>query len=271
MISSKDAELENKNKRIKELEEKVKQLQMEITIQKSQNNLVEETTRNQLCGNENNKIREVTTNAILDPKDLFAGEDQVILELVAEETRTEETRTEETTTEETTTEQPIEMKIKTNCLSKTPAGVHNISFGNDFTFEVLTSDIAGPGWIIIQQRIRGGVDFYRNLEEYRNGFGDFWDGDFFLGLEKIHQLTNDEPYELYIHMHRYDGEILIARYDKFAISGAYDNYRLALGAFSGNTTDHLSYHKNKKFSTYNYDFCTKKHQGGWWYDNCAQS
>lgn len=253
-ISGNDAELENKNNQIQELEEKLKQ--MEITIQKLQNNSVEETTCNQLCGNENKKIREVTTNAILDSKDLFSDEDKVMLELVAEET---------------TTEQQIETKKTTNCLSKTPAGVHNITLGNGFNLEVLSnSDIAGPGWIVIQQRIRGGVDFYRDWGEYRNGFGDFWDGDFFLGLEKIHQLTNEEAFELYIHMQRYDGEILIARYDEFAISAAYDNYRLDLGEFSGNTSDQLSYHKNKRFTTYESTTCTKKHHGGWWYDNCAK-
>ncbi|KAK0065208.1 BpsFReD13.1, partial [Biomphalaria pfeifferi] len=31
----------------------------------------------------------------------------------------------------------------------------------------------GGGWIIFQRRINGKVDFYRNWQAYRDGFGDY--------------------------------------------------------------------------------------------------
>lgn len=160
------------------------------------------------------------------------------------------------------------------------SGVHKITMRNGNTFEVLcNSDIAGPGWTIIQQRIKGGVDFKRNWIECKEGFGDFWDGDFFLGLEKIHRLTTEEPQELYIHVEQLDGSSVFAKYDEFAISGEDDQYRLIkLVGYSGNSDyDRMSHNKNMKFSTYERDNdnyhenCSTFYHGGagWWFNQCS--
>lgn len=160
--------------------------------------------------------------------------------------------------------------------------VANSSDKHSFNFDVLyDSEINGPGWIVIQQRIKGNENFYRDWASYRDGFGSF-DGDFFLGLEKIHRITREQPYELYIYMDKIniDGtmeQIQFARYDEFAISGEEDNYRLIkLGQYSGNATDHLDYHRNAPFSTYDRDNdeavdgnCASYRHGGWWHKHCA--
>ncbi|XP_064545442.1 angiopoietin-related protein 7-like [Drosophila montana] len=88
---------------------------------------------------------------------------------------------------------------------------------------------AGPGWIVIQQRINGKEDFYRNWATYRAGFGSF-EGDYFLGLERIHRLTSAQPHELYIHMEGFDDNITYYRYEQFAIAGENAQYRLNLCA-----------------------------------------
>ena len=45
-------------------------------------------------------------------------------------------------------------------------------------------------WIIVMQRFDGSLDFNRGWIEYRNGFGNRGQGEFWLGNEKVHLLTN---------------------------------------------------------------------------------
>lgn len=151
--------------------------------------------------------------------------------------------------------------------------VHDIKLRNFETFPVLcNSEIAGRGWTFIQQRINGVENFNRNWETYKNGFGSF-SGDFFLGLEKIHRLTKDQPHELYIYMENYKNLKFFARYDNFSIAGEEDKYRLlSLGTFSGNAgIDAFKFSKNKQFSTYDNDNdewsgnCATVRFGGWWF------
>ncbi|XP_030567399.1 angiopoietin-related protein 7-like [Drosophila novamexicana] len=161
-------------------------------------------------------------------------------------------------------------------------GIHKITRDQEAPFDVLyDSATAGPGWTVIQQRINGKEDFYRNWTTYREGFGSF-DGDFFLGLERIHRLMRAQPHELYIYMVGFDGDIRYRKYDQFAISGEKDQYTLiTLGKSVGNATaDRLQYHKNQKFTTfdrdndnYNSGNCASENKfgGGWWYDFCAHS
>lgn len=46
------------------------------------------------------------------------------------------------------------------------------------------------GWIVFQRRFNGSVDFYRDWNAYKHGFGDLR-SEFWLGNEKIHQLTSE--------------------------------------------------------------------------------
>ncbi|XP_078697501.1 angiopoietin-related protein 3-like [Branchiostoma floridae x Branchiostoma belcheri] len=51
------------------------------------------------------------------------------------------------------------------------------------------------GWTTVQRRQDGTVDFNRTWEEYQRGFGDL-EGEFWLGLDKLHALTSVGKYIL---------------------------------------------------------------------------
>ncbi|XP_023175071.2 angiopoietin-related protein 7-like [Drosophila hydei] len=135
--------------------------------------------------------------------------------------------------------------------------------------------IAGPGWTVIQRRIGGTEDFNRNWEEYKTGFGDL-QYDYFMGLEKIHLLTQSQPHELYIQLEDFNNEIRNARYTHFLIGSEEESYKLIkLGNFSGNSGDAFTKHLNMKFSTKDRDNdlvtnnCAIVHESGWWFHNCS--
>lgn len=54
-------------------------------------------------------------------------------------------------------------------------------------------------WTLIQRRQDGSEDFYRSWLDYKHGFGSLV-GEFWLGNERIHQLTNQDFYRLRIDM-----------------------------------------------------------------------
>ena len=128
---------------------------------------------------------------------------------------------------------------------------------------------AGGGWIVIQRRVSGGVDFYRNWAEYREGFGSL-EGDFWWGNEKIHALTSSDRYELRVDL-KYKGKSSFAHYSSFSLDGENDNYALRLGTYDGTAGDSLSYHNGKPFSTYDRDNDGRAqndavvYSGAWWY------
>ncbi|XP_005099182.1 fibroleukin [Aplysia californica] len=128
------------------------------------------------------------------------------------------------------------------------------------------------GWIVIQRRASADVDFFRGWADYKNGFGDL-SGNFWFGLEKIHQLTSQGRCELRIDL-RFQGKNYYASYDNFSLSGETENYKLQLSGFSGNASDSMAYHNHKVFSTKDRDndswggSCANAYHGAWWYDKC---
>lgn len=140
---------------------------------------------------------------------------------------------------------------------------------------LLDNLLPGSGWSLILQRIDGIENFNRTWDEYRRGFGRF-DADFFLGLDKIYNLTSAQRYELLVLLELGNGTKQYAQYDNFKIADNTDLYRLSLGEFSGNVmADNLSMHTREPFSTYNSDTddslgnCGAENGGGFWYTGCG--
>jgi len=167
----------------------------------------------------------------------------------------------------------------TSCLAfGNSSGIHEITVPDFDSFSVLCdSQTVSPGWTVIQRRIDGKVNFQRNWAEYRDGFGSL-DGEFFMGLEKIHRLTTSSRYELYVHMTTLSGNIKIVHYDNFVVGGEDEQYKLQnVGLAFGNVTkDCLGKLEGQKFSTFDRDNdqwmegkCAEDFNGGWWYNKCA--
>ena len=131
----------------------------------------------------------------------------------------------------------------------------------------------GGGWIVIQRRNAslGTVNFYRNWEDYVNGFGDL-DGEFWIGLENIHELTNQQDVELQVTVWN-DDETITWNYTTFRVASAASKYYLSVSGGTGDgVTDGLAYSNGRQFSTfdrdndqYKYLNCASSYQGGWWY------
>ena len=86
---------------------------------------------------------------------------------------------------------------------------------------------------MFQKRLDGSVDFDRNWNDYRIGFGNL-SGEFWLGLDKIHRLTSDSNSMLRVDLEDFERNSRYAEYNKFGVSGENDKYKLILGSYSGN-------------------------------------
>ncbi|XP_064545662.1 fibrinogen-like protein 1 [Drosophila montana] len=161
--------------------------------------------------------------------------------------------------------------ISDRCLGKS-TGVYTIKVSEMKTLSVVCdSDLAGAGWIVVLRRINGQVTFNRNWEEYKAGFGN-QHGEFFIGLENLHLLTQSQPHDLYIRLTDFKNEARFARYSNFLIGNETESYELKrLGEYSGNAVDAFRYHEHMKFSTPDRDNdlkvgnCAKDHNSGWWF------
>ncbi|XP_038122461.1 angiopoietin-related protein 1 [Culex quinquefasciatus] len=136
------------------------------------------------------------------------------------------------------------------------------------------------GWLVVQQRLDGAVAFNRSWADYRTGFGVVGGAsEFWLGLEQLHQLTDNGRYELVVEVRKESGLYGYARYSEFKVAGEGEHYGLIkLGNYFGTVGDELRYHLGKKFSTFDSDNdnwkegnCAKRYGGGWWYSGCAYS
>ncbi|GFR92869.1 angiopoietin-related protein 1 [Elysia marginata] len=125
------------------------------------------------------------------------------------------------------------------------------------------------------RRVTGSVNFDKKWDDYKQGFGSF-DGDFWLGNDKIHTMTSDGVFEIKIDL-EYKGKSAYAHYDSFYIAGENEKYKLRIGSYTGTAGDSFKYHNNRPFSTIDRDndawskSCATLHGGGWWFGACDHS
>ncbi|XP_063546887.1 ficolin-1-like [Cydia strobilella] len=137
---------------------------------------------------------------------------------------------------------------------------------------------AGGGWTVFQNRFDGSQDFYKSWTDYKYGFGNLA-GEFWLGLDKLHYLTNQKLYELRVELETQNGHEAYAAYSVLTIGPEYEGYRIStLGTYYGTAGDSLSYHAGQKFSAMDMDHdewkdgsCAVEHGGAWWYKECDKS
>uniref|UniRef100_A0A8C5U2Q8 Fibrinogen C-terminal domain-containing protein n=1 Tax=Malurus cyaneus samueli TaxID=2593467 RepID=A0A8C5U2Q8_9PASS len=138
-------------------------------------------------------------------------------------------------------------------------------------------DMDGGGWIVFQRRWDGSVNFLRDWDSYKRGFGNQLT-EFWMGNDNIHLLTSLGPCELRIDLRDFENNYYFAKYASFRVLGESEKYRLVLGDFlGGNAGDSLSYHRDMPFSTTDQDNdmssfnCATEYKGAWWYNDCHYS
>ncbi|XP_028415030.1 microfibril-associated glycoprotein 4-like [Dendronephthya gigantea] len=156
-------------------------------------------------------------------------------------------------------------------------GVYEIDPGKTGSFKVFCDmTTSGGGWTVIQRRLTGSVDFYRGWQDYKNGFGDV-NGEYWLGLDRIHRMTTALQNELRIDMEDTSGNTKYAQYNTFAVGSEQQKYILSIGGYAGTAGDSLSPHKGMAFTTKNRDNdadvnnCAVVFKGAWWYSSCHSS
>ena len=136
----------------------------------------------------------------------------------------------------------------------------------------------GGGWLVVQRRQDGSVDFNRTWLEYEDGFGKLT-GEFWYGLRALHCLTGQGGWEMRMDIKLANGTNIILQYEQFKVASAKDKYKLTVGGFQGTTTDPMAYHNGMYFTTKDNDndkssgncalvYGLKQPIGGWWYKHC---
>ncbi|BFZ21239.1 hypothetical protein BsWGS_24278 [Bradybaena similaris] len=168
----------------------------------------------------------------------------------------------------------LEAQVPDSTCSK---GMHSNTSRKEFLLwgrvpALCDTETDGGGWVIIQRRTTGNVDFYKRWTEYKIGFGipttDFW-----IGLDVIHQLTSQGFNELRIDM-QYNSQNYFAHYLNFTVADELSKYRLFVRAYTGTAGDSFTYHSGMMFSTYDSDNdnssmnCASNLFGAWWFGDC---
>ncbi|XP_040897219.1 angiopoietin-related protein 4-like [Toxotes jaculatrix] len=159
------------------------------------------------------------------------------------------------------------------------SGIYTIQPENSQPFNVLCEMTSEGGWTVIQKRQDGSQNFNQLWESYKKGFGNL-NGEFWLGLEKIHSLSKQGQFVLQVELSDQAGEQPTAHY-QFQLDGEEKKFALHLeqetssGAQEAIMTTGAS---GLPFSTADRDNdlaadlnCAELLSGGWWFSSCGES
>ena len=161
-------------------------------------------------------------------------------------------------------------------------GVYYIGFTGSPRKVFCDMTTEGGGWIVMQKRIDGSVDFYRDWNAYKNGFGDIY-GEYWLGNDFVHKYTNSHSTEMLSEATAFDGVRAAIMLKGFTLGDeALSQYTLNFDnciVLTNGTDNKVCYDwevsNTVKFSTYDMDNdnsqknCVNKFNGGaWWHNLC---
>ena len=132
------------------------------------------------------------------------------------------------------------------------------------------------GWTVFQRRMDGSVNFYREWNDYQEGFGNL-NYEHWLGLDKLHRLTAAGGCGLRVEVEGNSNNKGYAKYSSFQIANAASLYTLTVSGYSGTAGDYLAYQNGMKFTTKDRDNdaknlnCAAYGSGAWWYRDCFLS
>ncbi|XP_004772068.1 fibrinogen alpha chain [Mustela putorius furo] len=168
------------------------------------------------------------------------------------------------------------------------SGIFNIKLpGSSKIFSVYCDqETSLGGWLLIQQRMDGSLNFNRTWQDYKKGFGsldDKGEGEFWLGNEYLHLLTLRGSV-LRVELEDWAGNQAYAEYH-LRVGSEAEGYTLQVSSYEGTAGDALiegsaeegteyTSHADMQFSTYDRDRdqweenCAEVYGGGWWYNSC---
>ena len=141
----------------------------------------------------------------------------------------------------------------------------------------------GGGWIMYQRRVDGTVNFTKNWEEYKYGFGDHGDNttELWLGNEKVYQVLQSNgstEWQLRIEVDAFDGSGCWVVASNFRMNNETLRYSMDWNNVSASVIELVfdwNYHKLIPFNTLDnkeghddMKACVDRFKVGWWYDDC---
>ena len=132
----------------------------------------------------------------------------------------------------------------------------------------------------IQRRVSDSVDFDRGWDDYVTGFGEE-DGNYWIGLEEIHQLTTMHDVDLNMNIETYEGEPFTVKLERFSVGNVASNYQMHFWGYS-QSSDRIKHdifpdrYNGTMFTTRDRDNDSRSrncasalYRGGWWYSRCT--